>query len=125
MDPLEAATAQKIFADPKVIAKIRSSQNPVEKAPGMIGTAIDKISEFDMVKFNPVIKRWLAANPNALEDTQFKPISRAITGGLRQAASGDRAIGALSAFGEGVSSVASPLFRVFEEQKQPTYVSGQ
>lgn len=121
LDPLEAATVQKIFADPKMVAKIRSSQTPVEQSPGFMKRAVDWVNETQ----SPFAKRIVAANPKALEDTTMRPISRALVGGLRQGFSGPRAATGLEGLVEGTKATVGPLFRVFEEQKQPTYVSGQ
>lgn len=120
LQPEEAAVVQKIIAEPKLTRELRGGLtpeggfHPVEKLGKIAADA-------DVVRYNPFLKRILAADPSVLENSPMRPVTRAAIGALRQAASGERAAAALQGGARLAGEAVSPLTNLFQE-KQTAYV---
>lgn len=124
LTPEEAATAQKIWAEPKLAGAYRRNEVAYGENPIVhpLQTAAKTMADLDAVRYNRAVKAWMAANPTLLENTQFRPVSRAVIGGLRQM--GNAASPAVVSEAPELAAKLNPLswFRGDRESQVP-YVS--
>lgn len=80
----EAAAVQKIIAEPKLARQVRQGAEPAPGGnPNPVVHPIEWAKNTDALRYSPILKRIIAANPNLGEGTAFQPVTRGGMGGLR------------------------------------------
>lgn len=119
LEPVEAATVQKIVANPKQVKQYRSDQPEAAESGIIPGSRLrEKIMDMDAIRHNAFLKRWAASDPNLFENTAFRPVSRAALGALHQALGGERGAAMLQGAGQVGQQVVSPLTALFAPREQ-------
>lgn len=113
LTPEEAASVQKIISEPSLVRDVRKgAENAPSSSPSILTHPVKWAENRDFIRYSPILKRALAADPALLENTAARGVTRGGMGGLRILMDA-AAPGLIDKTSGVVSDVLSPLTRWF------------